>query len=96
MKINFNPDYLMMDASDATYNAAIKVFLDAKILMCYFHLQQNVLKNCKSMLKTPEELAILQDALYDLHISKSEAEYDERLKKFKIKYNCKNTQKVYD
>ena len=96
LELDFNPDFLMMDASDATYNAASKIFPNIMILMCYFHLMQNVLKNCKSMFKTEGEFESFQDAIYDLHISKSESEYTERLSAFKKKYEHINTRKAYD
>jgi hypothetical protein len=38
MVIEVNQDYLMMDASYATYNAANKTFPEEKILMCYFNM----------------------------------------------------------
>ncbi len=47
------PDYLMMDACDANYNAASACFDTTKILMCYFHLKQNVIK--------PERKALVPD-----------------------------------
>jgi len=64
LDLSFNPDFLMMDASDPTYNAASKIFPDTTILMCYFHLMQNVQKKCKTMFKTEEEYESFQDAIY--------------------------------
>ena len=32
----------MQDACEASRNAAIKLFPEAKILMCYFHVKKNV------------------------------------------------------
>ncbi len=72
----------MMDSSDATYNAVESVFPNSMILMCYFHMKQNILKNCQSMFRTEEEFNILNDMIYDIHISKSKAEYEDRVKKF--------------
>ncbi len=82
MGINFSPEFIMMDSSDATYNAVESVFPNSMILMCYFHMKQNILKNCQSMFKTEEEFNILNDMIYDIHISKSKAEYEDRVKKF--------------
>ena len=84
MGIDFNPDYLMMDSSDATYNAASTIFPNVTILMCYFHMMQNVLKNCRSLFKTEEGFNGFLDTIYDIHISKSNLEYHERLNTFKV------------
>ena len=84
MGIDFNPDYLMMDSSDATYNAASTIFPNETILMCYFHMMQNVLKNCRSLFKTEEGFNGFLDTIYDIHISKSNLEYHERLNTFKV------------
>jgi hypothetical protein len=34
----FKPQYVIMDACDASHNAVEKVFPRAKILMCWFHV----------------------------------------------------------
>jgi len=82
-----------MDSSDATYNAVESVFPNSMILMCYFHMKQNILKNCQSMFKTEEEFNILNDMIYDIHISKSKAEYEDRVKKFDKFYKNKSIYK---
>ena len=96
MEIELEPEFLMMDASDATYNAASKIFPNTTVLMCYFHLMQNVLKNCRSLFKTEKEFDSFNDALYELHVSRSETEYSARLVSFQEKYNNKNNRKAYD
>ena len=45
--IVLKPKYLMMDACDASWNAAAKVFPETTILMCYFHVKFNVKKHSK-------------------------------------------------
>ena len=42
LKLDLDPEYIMQDACDASYNAAKKYFPNAIILMCFFHVQQNV------------------------------------------------------
>ena len=42
LKLDLDPEYIMQDACDASYNAATKLFPNSIILMCFFHLQQNV------------------------------------------------------
>ena len=67
MDISFEPDYIMQDACQASYNAAIKIF-NANNLMCYFHVLHNVRKNIKylnnnvyeCLLQTSETFIILQ------------------------------------
>ncbi|CAF1077097.1 unnamed protein product [Brachionus calyciflorus] len=44
---DFDPNYIVQDACNASRNAAIKFFPDTNILMCYFH----VLLNCKKKIK---------------------------------------------
>ena len=43
--INFDQQFLMHDACQASYNAAQYVFPDAAILKCYFHVLVNVTGN---------------------------------------------------
>ena len=42
LKLDLDPEYIMQDAFDASYNAAKKYFPNAIILMCFFHVKQNV------------------------------------------------------
>jgi len=96
MHIDFSPDYLMIDASDATYNAVVKLFPGVTILMCYFHMMQNVIKNCRTMVITEDEFEKFKLKLYYLHMSKTNSEFVERVSEFKIAYNHKITKKAYD
>ncbi len=84
MHIDFSPDYLMIDASDATYNAVVKLFPGVTILMCYFHMMQNVIKNCRTMFITEDEFEKFKLKLYYLHMSKTNSEFVERVSEFKI------------
>ena len=42
LDLNFDPDFIMQDAAEASANSAIKFFPNVTILMCYFHVMQNV------------------------------------------------------
>jgi hypothetical protein len=42
LDLYFNPEFIMQDASSASYLSAIKYFPNAIILMCYFHVLYNV------------------------------------------------------
>jgi len=42
LDLDLDPEYIMQDACDASYNAARQFFPNATILMCWFHVQQNV------------------------------------------------------
>ena len=93
MELEFDPDYLMMDSSDATYNAASRVF-NCEILMCYYHMKANVKKNCESLFKSDGQYEELLEQIDMLHFSKSEKQFSVRIKEFKDKYNHKSLKKV--
>lgn len=96
MKLDFSPDFLMMDSSTATYSAATKQFPATKILMCYFHLMQNVLKNCRELFKCDKSFDDFKESIYQLHMSKTQNEYSDRLLLFEEKYDKKITKKAFD
>jgi len=75
MDDEFDPDYIMMDASDATYNAAKEVFPYATILMCYFHVMKNIRKNCQKPLSEEAYQDLLSDIRY-IHIRKNLKDLD--------------------
>ena len=43
LNLNFDPEYIMQDACAASYSSACKYFPDAVVLMCFFHVIQNVI-----------------------------------------------------
>ena len=43
LDINFEPEYIMQDACSASYASARKYFPNAVVLMCFFHVMQNVI-----------------------------------------------------
>ena len=42
LRISFNPKYIMQDALPASYAAAMTIFPNTTILMCYFHVKKNI------------------------------------------------------
>jgi len=64
LDIEFDPEYIMMDACDATYKAAKKVFPFSTVLMCYFHVMKNIRANCKKLLNDEMYEDLLRDFRY--------------------------------
>ena len=83
MGISFEPDYIMQDACQASYNAAIKLF-NADILMCYFHVLHNVRKNIKHLNNNDYECLISD--IRGIHYSTNNENYLKLLLSFKKKY----------
>ena len=90
----FDPEYVMMDASDATYNAVKKIFKYSTILMCYFHVMKNIKSNCQRPLPPIKYDELLEDIRH-IHMCKSD-EYDSCIMKFKHKWDSKSTKEVYN
>lgn len=88
LKIEFNPRFLMQDACQASFNAARAVFPDAIVLMCYFHVKQNIRKNLsKSHILSKEVYNEFETDVTNLHYSNTEEEYNERLVMLRKKYS---------
>ena len=66
-KINvlFKPDYIMTDACHAMTNSIRTLFPDCKILMCWFHLKQNIRKHKVKIL--PQFYDEVMHDINDLH-----------------------------
>ena len=60
-------------------------FQDAEILMCYFHLLQNVKKH-KNLVHESEYEDLLSD-IQGLHYSKNQEEFEDMFRKFTRKWN---------
>jgi hypothetical protein len=45
LEIEFDPQYIMQDAWDASYNAVKELFPDVKVLMCWYHVRSNCYKH---------------------------------------------------
>ena len=42
--IEFDPEYIMQDACDASLNTVKRIFPEVKVLMCYFHVKEMLKK----------------------------------------------------
>ena len=88
VNINFSPKYKMQDACLASYNAALSLFPEVKILMCYFHVRLNCRKN-----KTLCPKNLYDDSknfIYNIHMSHNTDAMLENCRKFRDfgKENC--------
>jgi hypothetical protein len=83
-EIEFNPDFLMQDACQASFNAAKTHFKDVTILMCYFHVLQNAKKKWTGL------NAKLQDKIkfdiHFLHMTRDSKSFKSLFEKFLKKY----------
>ena len=94
MGIEFDPAYVMIDASDANYNAIRSVLPEATILMCWFHVMKNVKQNCSKSLSIDKYETLKADPS-KMHYSISEIKFKESILKFEDDWNKKGTINVY-
>lgn len=81
LEIEFEPEYVMQDACNASYNAAKKLFPNINILMCYFH----VVKNCKderNLIPSEHHGFIFKKVLKRLHMTTSPEHFMKYYKQF--------------
>ena len=78
----------MQDAAAASSNVAER-FFDADILMCYFHVTQNIRKNKHKIPKNKFD-ELMKD-VESIHMSTTQSDYDNQLLKLKKKYSKKHT-----
>ena len=95
LDINCDPDFIMMDSSDATHNAVSEIFPNATILMCYFHVMKNIKKYCQKPLTNSQYESLLVDIRY-LHLRKTKEEFEKGLTVFKKKWNTNSTHSIYE
>ena len=79
LDLNFDPDFNMHDAAAASSNAAERLF-DADILMCYFHVTQNIRKNKHKIAKNKFD-ELMKD-VESIHMSTTQSDFDNQLLKF--------------
>ncbi|ETM00616.1 hypothetical protein L917_02679 [Phytophthora nicotianae] len=72
----FSPQYMMTNADNSQYNACICELSTTKILMCWYHVCQNVWKISRKLPKQQRN-RIFSD-LNDLHFCRSENEFDQK------------------
>ena len=75
----------MQDAWRASYNAVKKFFPDCKVLMCYFHVVDNIRKHKK--LIPIDKYEELKDDITEIHMSSNEKEFNQLKIEFKEKYS---------
>ena len=64
-KISFKPEFIVVDAHYPTANAIAKIFPFTKIIMCWFHVKQNIRKH-KNYIKADNYVNILKE-INELH-----------------------------
>jgi MULE transposase domain len=69
---------VMSDADDASFNAFDTMFADRNLprpqhLMCFFHVMMNVKKHSTRLTKS--ERRMIKNAVYDMHFSRSDGEF---------------------
>ena len=78
--IEFDPEYIMQDACDASLNAILNFFPEVTPLMCYFHVKKNVKeKVTKENLLPKEKREELKNDLTVIHMSINPQDYTENL-----------------
>ena len=45
LDLSFDPRFFMQDAQKACFNSTKKEFPDAEILMCFYHVKENIAKH---------------------------------------------------
>ena len=73
MDIELDPDFIMQDASGASFNGARSAGLNSEMLMCYFHVVYNIRKLWKARLRN-EKWTELKCHIRKLHLSRNEEE----------------------
>lgn len=94
MDMDFDPLYIMMDASDACFNAIKNILPEAKVLMCFFHVMKNIKANCEKPL-TKDQYQKLKFDIGQIHYSVSKDDYFCKLKKFEVCCDQKGTSEVF-
>jgi len=63
----------MQDACQASYKAALNVFYNVKVLMCYYHVKAQILKHRDFIAK--DRYDELMKGMTDLHYSENVGEF---------------------
>ncbi|EGZ19191.1 hypothetical protein PHYSODRAFT_494333, partial [Phytophthora sojae] len=72
-RVVFCPAFVMMDADKAQYKACVSELPDSVILMCWFHVTQNVIKHAHEARLDGVSVQLIFRNLYDLHFAADEA-----------------------
>ncbi|GMF26076.1 unnamed protein product [Phytophthora fragariaefolia] len=65
--VHFSPQFVMMDADKAQYNACLVEQPITSILMCWFHVTQNVWKHSREKKVSDCDTKSIFEDLYDMH-----------------------------
>jgi len=84
LDIEFEPQFIMQDACQASYNAALNVFPNVKVLMCYYHVKAQILKH-RDLIAKHKYDELMKD-MTDLHYSENVVEFITKKTIFKIKF----------
>lgn len=85
LDLEFEPEFILQDAQQSSHNAALKSFPNVIILMCYWHMLENVRKNVKPLL--PEKrYEQLKEDLKEMHMAVSEDDFENLREKFFVTY----------
>jgi hypothetical protein len=76
------PPVFVTDQEDALINAASYVFQSTTNLLCVWHLNKNVLKNCKLIFSTGDDFNSFMEDWKSLVYSDSEETFDSNYKQF--------------
>lgn len=94
--IEYDPEYIMQDACDASLNAIKNYFPNIISLMCFFHVKKNIKDNLvKNNLLPKEKRDELKLDMTNIHMSHNQENYVENLENFKRKY-FKHHRACYD
>jgi hypothetical protein len=91
LDIEFEPDFIMQDAWDASYLAATQVFENVRVLMCYFHVRFNIYRRRTEVTKSVYNE--MSREIKEMHFSMDSVEFKDHMNTFIEKY--KNTNKKF-
>jgi hypothetical protein len=74
--VEFAPHFVMMDADKAQFNACVSELPRTVVLMCWFHVMQNVWKPAQAMKVPHAESAVVFADMYDLHYASEDEFHD--------------------
>ena len=77
MGIEFEPEFVMQDAQESSYNAVKKLFPNVQVLMCYYHVCENIRKKAYPLLSNKDDVYDeLKAAVQEMHLSSTEEEFE--------------------
>lgn len=86
LDIEFDSEFFIQDAQRACYNATKTVFPNSTILMCYFHVKQNITKH-KHLMQDQTNYDDLNKDIMDIHKTLDRESYDISINRFANKWS---------